>query len=161
MHICFKDLRNIADERRIEVDIPFIEIKDNTYIYSVKDTKGYISFFYDYEDNLCIKYQLEGIMLCPDCYSFEEVEVPFSIEDEDKVALKEDEEGFYFYDNMSLEDFVLFIVLPEVPIMVENPDKKRYYSGDGWTISSEEEYNKHSKEVIDPRLAKLLEYKEE
>ena len=73
----------------------------------------------------------------------------------------ENEDGFYFIDNLSIEEFVSYIVLPEVPISVEKKGETRYYSGDGWTISSEEAYNEDSKRRIDPRLEKLLEYKEE
>lgn len=161
MKICFKDLRNISDERRYDINFERLEVEDKTYLYRLENVRGYVTFYYDLEDRLCIKYHIEGKMICPDAYTFEEVAYDYLTEDEDYVAYKEDDEGFYLYDNMELYEFVIFVSLPEVPIIVENPHKKRYYSGDGWTISSEEEYNKHSKEVIDPRLAKILEYKEE
>lgn len=161
MKICFKDLCNIANEKRYDVKFDVIEPSDKTFLYRLEDVEGHVTFYYDFDDKLCIKYHVEGTMICPDSFTFEEIEHDYMAEDEDFVTYKEDEEGFYLYDNMELSDFVMFISLPEVPIIVENPNKKRYYSGDGWTISSEEEYNRHSKEVIDPRLAKLLEYKEE
>ncbi len=160
MKICFKDLLNIADEKRYEIDIPCIEIKDNIFINGIKDIKGSIIFYYE-DDNLYINYHLKGQMVCPDSLTLEDVDVPFDLNEEEIVTTKENEDGFYFVDNMDINEFVSYIVLPEVPIMVEKPNEKRYYSGDGWTILTEEEYEKRSKEEIDPRLAKLLEYKEE
>lgn len=161
MKILLRDLHNISDEKNYEVDIKDIEINDNIYLKRIIDTKGKITFFYDINDELNIEYHLEGIMICPDSYTFEDVEVPFELEDSLKVVTSENEDGFYFIDNLSIEEFVSYIVLPEVPISVEKKGETRYYSGDGWTISSEEAYNEDSKRRIDPRLEKLLEYKEE
>ncbi len=161
MKICFRDLANIADEKKYEIDLKDIEIKDNMFINGVKEVKGDIVFYYDDNHDLCINYKLKGIMLCPDSMTLKNVDVPFDIEDDLNVVTSESEDGFYFIDNMEINDFVSYIIEPEAPIMVENPDEKRYYSGDGWTILTEEEYNKRSKEEIDPRLAKLLEYREE
>lgn len=161
MKICFRDLANIADEKKYEIDLKDIEIKDNMFINGVKEVKGDILFYYDDNHDLCINYKLKGIMLCPDSMTLKNVDVPFDIEDDLNVVTSESEDGFYFIDNMEINDFVSYIIEPEAPIMVENPDEKRYYRGDGWTILTEEEYNKRSKEEIDPRLAKLLEYREE
>ena len=147
MKICFKDLQNIADEKRYEIDIPCIEIKDNIFINSIKDTKGNITFYYE-DDNLYINYHLKGQMICPDSLTLEDVEVDFDIEDEDIVTTLENEDGFYFIDNMDINEFISYIVLPEVPIMVEKPNKKRYYSGDGWTILTEDEYEKSLKRKL-------------
>ena len=99
--------------------------------------------------------------MCPDSITLENVEVPFSLSEDLNVVTNDDEDGFYFIDGMDIREFVSFIVLPEVPIKVEKKEKTMYYSGDGWTISSEKAYNKASKKEIDPRLEKLLELKEE
>ena len=161
MKICFRDLANISDQKEYPIDLKDIEIKDNVFINGIKEVKGGIIFYYDDNHDLCINYELKGIILCPDCMTLKNVDVPFDICDDLKVVTNNEDDGFYFIDNLEIEDFVSYIVEPEAPIMVENPDEKRYYSGDGWTILTEEEYNKRSKEEIDPRLAKLLEYREE
>ena len=161
MKVLMKDLVNIADKKDYPVDLKDIEIKDNIYIYGIKEAKGLISFFYDEEDKLCIEFELKGIMLCPDSITLEKVEVPFEISDNDEVVTLEIEEGFYFIDNLNIADFVSYIVIPEAPISVEKKGDSRYYSGDGWTICSEEAYNNMAREKVDPRLEKLLEYKEE
>lgn len=161
MKICFRDLANIADEKKYDIDLKDIEIHDNMFINGVKEVKGSITFYYDDNHDLCISYHLIGTMLCPDSMTLKNVDVAFDIEDDLNVVTSEEEDGFYFIDNSDINEFVSYIIEPEAPIMVENPDEKRYYSGDGWTILTEEEYNKRSKEEIDPRLAKLLEYREE
>ena len=161
MKICFKDLINIASEKRYDVDLKDIKIENNIFITGIKEVKGEIIFYYDDEHDLSISYSLKGIVLCPDSISLKETEVDFDVSDDTKVVTGEEDDGFYFIDNLEISEFVSYIIEPEAPIMVENPEEKRYYSGDGWTVLTEEEYNKRSKEEIDPRLAKILEYKEE
>ena len=161
MKVFMKDLANLNEPKTYEIDIPNIEIKDDIFINGIKDVKGNISFYYDLSDRLFIEYELNGNMLCPDAISLEDVEIAFDLSEDCEVALKEKDEGFYFPDGLSIEELVTYIVLPEAPISVEKKGETMYYSGDGWTILSEEEYNKTSKKKIDPRLAKLLEYKEE
>lgn len=160
MKICFKDLLNIADEKKYDLKADYIEVKDNTFITGIKDVSGDVYFYYD-NDDLIIDYKLKGIMICPDSMTLEPVEVPFDIENNDVVTKDSEEEGFYFDKDMTLEEFISYVVIPEAPIIVENPNKKGYYSKGNWTILTEEEYNKRCKEEIDPRLAKLLEYREE
>lgn len=160
MKICYKDLLNIADEKKYDLKANNIEIKDNTFITGIKEANGDVIFYYD-NDDLIIDYKLKGIMICPDSMTLEPVELPFDIENNDVVVRDENEEGFYFGRDMEEDEFITYLVIPEAPIIVENPNKKGYYSKGNWTVLTEEEYNKRSKEEIDPRLAKLLEYREE
>ena len=161
MKVLLKDLANIADRKVYEVAAERIDIKDDIFITGIKDVKGRIAFYYDPEDRLFIEYDLKGKMLCPDTLKMEDVEVPFELHEDEAVSFSEDKEGFYLIDGLDINDLVAYIVIPEAPISVEKKGETMYYSGDGWTISSEEEYNKNSRNRIDPRLEKLLEYKEE
>jgi len=161
MKILRKDLYNIADQKVYKVDEKLIVIDNNIYIKRIENVKGDITFYYDESNDLSINYQLDGIMVCPDSFTLEDVEVQFNISDDLKVSDNQEEDGFYFIDGMEICEFVEYIVLPEVPIKVEKSGETMYYSGDGWTICSEEEYNKSAKEKVDPRLEKILEYKEE
>lgn len=156
-----KELVNIADEKVYPIDIKEIVLPNDPYLKRVEDVKGNITFYYDYEDKLVIEYDLIGKMVCPDPYTLEDVYVNFHLEDADDVAFKDTEEGFYIYEDMDDSQLVLAIVIPEVPIKVENSNKTMYDSGDDWRVMSEEEYDASQKNKIDPRLAKLLEYKEE
>ena len=161
MKVLIKDLYNISDKKDYPINLKDIEIKDNIFIKGIKEVNGLISFYYDEEDKLCIDYELKGIMSCPDSITLENVDVPFEISDCDEVVTSENDEGFYFIDGLDIEDFISYIVIPEAPISVEKKGDSRYYSGDGWTICSEEAYNSMAREKVDPRLEKLLEYKEE
>lgn len=156
-----KELINIADEKNYPIDIKQITLENDPYLKRVEDVKGNITFFYDIEDKLVIEYDLTGKMVCPDPYTLEDVYLDFHLEDEDDVAFKDSEEGFYIYGDMDDSQLVLAIVIPEVPIKVENSNKNMYDSSDDWRVMSEEEYDASQKNKIDPRLAKLLEYKEE
>ena len=158
MKINLKDLRNIADEKSYDVNIRKIEVNDDVYLRRLEDVEGYIVFFYDSMDDLKIEYHLEGKMICPCAITFEDVEVPFTVEDEDKVVFDQKAEGFYLDGDKELSELVLYIVYPEVPIKVVKKEKIEYSNGDGWSFVSEEEYEKSSKEKIDPRLEKLKDY---
>ena len=161
MKVLLKDLLNIPERKTFTVDIAHLEIKDDVFITGLKDVSGQISFYYDLSDRLFIDYKLSGNMLCPDALTLEDVEVPFDLAEDKEVVSRESDDGFYLLDGLELEELVVYIVSPEAPISVEKKGETMYYSGDGWTILSEEEYNKNSKAKIDPRLEKLLEYKEE
>ena len=41
MKICFKDLRNIANERRYDIKFDVIEPDDKTFLYRSRDGGGY------------------------------------------------------------------------------------------------------------------------
>ena len=47
----------------------------------------------------------------------------------------------------------------EVPLKVVKEGIKEYPKGDGWEVVKEEDYTKSKKDDIDPRLAKLKEFK--
>ena len=47
----------------------------------------------------------------------------------------------------------------EVPLQVTNASADDYPHGDGWRVITEEEYQKSQEKRIDPRLAKLKEFK--
>lgn len=155
------DIVNINQDKTFEIDIEKIEVNNDPYLKRIEAIKGYITFFYDISDKLCIEYELKGAMVCPDCYTLKDVYLDFNLENEDDVTFDEDQEGFFIYGDIKLEDLIISIVLPEVPIKVENSNKIGYHSEDGWSIMSEEEYDLAQKNRLDPRLQVLKDYKEE
>jgi uncharacterized protein len=159
MKILLKDLINMSDEKVYPVEIESYEIKDNVFIRRLQNVKGDITFYYDSSDELRINYHIEGKMICPDAITLEDAEVPFDLSEDEKVVHKENEDGFYFYEDKSLEDMVLYIVLPEVPIKVVKNNKIEYSRGDGWAFVSEKDYESSRKDEIDPRLQKLKDFK--
>ena len=161
MKIMLKDLVNIADKRIYHVSIKNIEIKDNIFITGISEIEGEISFYYDYDNKLKIEIDLLGTMHCPDSFTLEDVEVPFEINDDQFVVTNQFEDGFYLIDCIELEELIKYIVIPEAPISVEKNKETIYHSEDGCSVFREEEYEKFTKNRIDPRLEKLLEFKEE
>ena len=105
MLVRIKDLVNIADEKVYDVDVKLIEISDNPYLRRLEDNKGYISFFYDYSDKLCISYELEGKMVCPDSISLQDVYKDYKLDGEEEVAFDEKDEGFYIYGDLEIEKY--------------------------------------------------------
>ncbi|MBR5341974.1 MAG: hypothetical protein IK151_08645 [Erysipelotrichaceae bacterium] len=161
MKIYLKDLANIANEKVYPVHIERYEISDNVFLRRLEAVEGDISFYYDASDELRINYHITGQMVCPCAISLEDVYVPFDLSEDEKVVHKLDEEGFFIDESKEIEDMVLYIVLPEVPIKVVKKEKIEYSRGDGWAFVSEEDYESSSKDEIDPRLQKLKEWKVE
>ena len=159
MKIYLKDLFNIANEKCYPVSIDSYVVQDNVFLRRLENVTGEIVFYYDATDELRINYQVQGEMVCPCAISLEDVYVPFELSDDDKVVNKPEEEGFLLDCDRTIEDIILYIVMPEVPIKVVKKEKIEYSRGDGWSFVSEEDYEASKKDEIDPRLEKLREYK--
>ena len=52
-------------------------------------------------------------------------------------------------------------ILIEIPLKVVKPEIKEYPKGDGWKVIREEDLKAEKEREIDPRLAKLREFKAE
>ncbi|MBR6232950.1 MAG: hypothetical protein IKQ98_03930 [Erysipelotrichaceae bacterium] len=159
MKIYLKDLFNIANEKCYPVSIDSYVVQDNVFLRRLENVTGEIVFYYDATDELRINYQVQGEMVCPCAISLEDVYVPFELSDDDKVVNKPEEEGFLLDCDRTIEDIILYIVMPEVPIKVVKKEKIEYSRGDGWSFVSEEDYEASRKDEIDPRLQKLKEYR--
>ena len=159
MKIYLKDLMNIMGVRSYPIDIKRHEISDDLFLRRVEDVVGDISFYYGADDELRISYQLQGTMICPCAITLEDVEVPFSLKEDEPVVHKEDEDGFLLNESIEAEELAVHIILPEAPIKVVKKEKIEYSRGDGWSFVSEEDYKTSRKDEIDPRLQKLREYK--
>ena len=159
--IKLSELINLAKEKVYPVDIRRYEIKDNVFLRRIENVEGDISFYYDVSDELRINYHLSGDMVCPCAISLEDVYVPFDLSEDEKVVHKENEDGFYLNEDMTVEEMAVYIVYPEVPIKVVKNKKIEYSRGDGWSFVSEKDYESSREDEIDPRLQKLMEYKVE
>ena len=85
MLVRIKDLINIADEKNYDVDINIINVEKYPYLRRIENIKGIITFYYDLLDKLHIEYELKGIMICPDSYTLEDVEVEFDLNSDEEV----------------------------------------------------------------------------
>ena len=62
-------------------------------------------------------------------------------------------------DVVELLPVIFQLILMEVPLKVVKEGIKEYPKGDGWEVVKEEDYTKSKNDDIDPRLAKLKEFK--
>ena len=81
---------------------------------------GYFVFYYDELDKLKIEYKIVGNMICPDCYTLEDVEVPFDIEEVEDVTNDTLKEGIFLSTSNDEKEIIKQIILPIVPIKVSN-----------------------------------------
>ena len=64
-------------------------------------------------------------------------------------------------ETIDLMPAVIDAIYLEIPLQATEAEPEDYPSGEGWRIMSEEDYEKSRKERIDPRLAKLREFKQD
>lgn len=107
---------------------------------------------------------ITGTMICPDAITGEDIRVPFETESQEVYSFEEtDEEGVRVVTDevIDLLPAVIDAIMLEVPISVTEADESEYPSGDGWRVMTEAEYQESRKDQIDPRLAKLKDFKNE
>ncbi|UPU39227.1 DUF177 domain-containing protein [Erysipelothrix sp. Poltava] len=61
--------------------------------------------------------------------------------------------------SLDLDPYLLDSILAAVPLKAIHPDLKEYPEGEGWQVMTEEDYTKEKSQEIDPRLAKLKDFK--
>ena len=158
-----------ADEGHIAFDedvvIDSAAFAGNSRINSVKnvhvDGQGFLE---DGTERVFADMHVTGVMLVPDAVTGEEIEYPFETESEEIYAFEEtDEDGVRIVTGevVELMPAVVDAILLEVPLQVTNASEEDYPQGDGWRVITEEAYQRSQEERLDPRLAKLKEFKEE
>ncbi len=154
---------NISFSEDVEIDSS--EFAKNSRINSVKDVHVSGHGYLDEEENqFYVQMNVSGTMLVPDAITNEEIEYPFETEsDETYVFENVDEDGVRLVTNEVIELLPAIIddIMLEVPLQVTNASEDEYPHGDGWRVITEEEYQKSQGQRIDPRLAKLKEFKED
>lgn len=108
--------------------------------------------------------QAELTLQC--AYTLEPVPFPISMEEELDFAYGNEEENttdHIFYvdrDTVELDDYILGLIITEIPMKIVKKGAKLPKSGQGYEVMSEEEYYQRKEERIDPRFAKLDEFDE-
>lgn len=155
------DSGNVSFDEDITIDASLFD--NNSRINSVKDIHisghGYLD---EDENRFYVDLHVSGTMLVPDAITDEEIEYPFETDsDETYVFEKCDEDGVRFVTNEVIELLPAIVddIMLEVPLQVTNASADDYPHGDGWRVITEEEYQKSQEKRIDPRLAKLKEFK--
>ena len=105
---------------------------------------------------------LTATMVCPCAITNDDVDVPLSASDEELLSFDAvDDQQVLVLDNdvFDLTVYTLERILLEVPLSVVKPGEIKYPSGVGWRIVPESEYEATKDQTIDPRLAKLKDFK--
>lgn len=148
-----------------DVDIDSSEFEGNELIDSVHDVhtsgSGYLD---DDNDRFYCEIHVEGVMIVPDSITGDLIEYPFSADSNETYVLGEtDEDDVRIVSDevIDLTEAVVDDILLEVPLEVSDVQEGEYPEGDGWKVYSEAEYQESRKDQIDPRLAKLKQFKSE
>jgi len=134
----------------------------NSRLNDVEDVevKGFL-FYDDNQDVVEAHLNVKGDMVCPCAISNVDVDVPCVTDSIEyfKFSKTEDENVHQVTgDVLDLYPMVFQLILAEVPISVVAEDAE-YPSGNGWEVISESEYQEEKGKEIDPRLAKLKDFK--
>ena len=116
----------------------------------------------DTAQRLYIDLDISGEMVVPCDVTFEDVTLPFETTSSEIFSFYKDEDIDVHEakgDVVELLPVVFQLIYMEIPLKVVKPGKITYPKGDGWEVMKEEDYRKEEKPAMDPRLAKLKEFK--
>lgn len=149
-------------ENGLNIDT-FIELDKNLYqnseLFGIKDLHLEGNINYDYENNLNINLNVEGILILKDAITLDPIDYKFSCLVEENIEnIAEYCKEFYekSKNTLDISEILWENIVLEIPISVtnSNSDELSLY-GDGWELVHE------NVEKIDPRLAKLKELLDE
>ncbi|MDH6366051.1 YceD family protein [Breznakia blatticola] len=136
-------------------------------IHQLRDLKDvHVEGSLDYDgksDLVTVDMEISGEMILPCAITNEDVPYPFDIEPTEVFAFRkvDDTEDLHEAkgDVIELLPIIFQDIMMEVPLKVVKDDIKEYPKGEGWEVISESDYQKRKKDEVDPRLAKLAEFK--
>ncbi len=118
----------------------------------------------DAEQSLYVEYEVSGTMVLPCAITLEDVYRDFKVTDNETFSfrkLEPNEEAVEVKGEIvDLMPSVYATIMADVPWIVHKEGLTELPKGNGWAVMTEEQYQKEDK-GIDPRLAKLLQYKPE
>ena len=107
---------------------------------------------------------ITGVMIVPCSITLDDVEVSFHSESEEVFSFVKCEDADVHEakgDVVELLPVIFQQILMEIPLKVVKPGIKEYPKGEGWKVIREEDLQEEKEKEIDPRLAKLREFKAE
>lgn len=111
----------------------------------------------DYDSLLYIKLKIKALVIGVCSYSLKDVEIKLNIEDDLTFSDSEDDEDTYFCkDNIiDLDEYVLGILLANVPVKIVKKGAKLPQNGKGYRVLTQDEYDKEKENNVDHRWDKL------
>ena len=147
-----------------DVEIDSEVFKGNSRINSVKDVHIEGSGTLEGTERFYAEFTVTGTMLCPDAITNREIELPLETDCQELYSFgdtMDDSAREAVNEEVDLLPAVIDAIMMEVPLQATESTEADYPKGDGWRVISEEEYERSRKEAIDPRLAKLREWKQD
>lgn len=145
------------------VEIPDREFDGISLINGTTDVNVSGSGYLDEEsERFFVHLDINGVMLLPDAITNQEIEYPFETGSDEIYSFADTaEDGVRLVTDDVIELFpaVVDAIMLEVPLQVTVASSKDYPQGEDWRIISEEDYQKSRESEIDPRLAKLKDFK--
>lgn len=113
-------------------------------------------------DSFYVEMHITGLMLCMDAINGEELKFPFATDAGETYSFADtlDDVRIVKEGIVDLSEAIRDAIILEAPLQVTDVDPADYPSGEGWRVMSENEYERNKAQRIDPRLAKLREFKQ-
>ncbi len=158
-----KELTNLIDvEIDEEIEFDLQAFSTHGRLNALRNVNVHGSGHYD-----CATQQFEvamdvaGDMIVPCAVTLEDVTVPFEFTANEIfsfINVEEDDVHVCHKSHIEIYPVLFQLILAEVPLKVVKDDAS-YPKGDGWEVMSEREYREKMENEIDPRLAKLKDFK--
>jgi uncharacterized metal-binding protein YceD (DUF177 family) len=143
----------------VEEQITLEELYEKTEIEEIKNLHIKGSIRYDYEGNLNLNLEAQGIFILPDALTLEPIDYPFTSQIDEKIENIEEYCGSFYEkskNSLDISEILWENIVLEIPISITNhKSEDLLLKGNGWELVNE------NKEEIDPRLAKLKELLDE
>ncbi|CAM3613996.1 DUF177 domain-containing protein [Erysipelothrix sp. HDW6B] len=165
-------VRNDLDKltsQRIDLDeaveLDPTRLKENPRLLGLRDIFAVGHGYYDsHSSRLILDLRVEGIMTVPCAITLRPFDIEFSVRVDDMFSfdpLGPEDEGIEEVEGetLDLSPYFMDAIFAEVPLKAVHPDLETYPEGDGWVVMTEEDYINEKSQEIDPRLAKLKDFK--
>jgi uncharacterized metal-binding protein YceD (DUF177 family) len=108
----------------------------------------------DYETILRVEVEINALVIGVCCYSLEDVELKFKINDELCFTDDEDDvDNYYEKGNIiELDEYILGILLANVPIKIVKKGAKIPENGKGYRVITEDDYEEEKSKKVDHRF---------
>jgi len=143
---------------------PKTVFEKHAYLRDLKNVNVKGEMHYDIQSDLVTcDMMVHGDMILPCAITNEDVVYPFEVETTEVFVFRkvEDHEDVHEAkgDVIELLPIIFQTIMMEVPLKVVKDGNQEYPKGDGWEVIKESDYQSRKKDEVDPRLAKLKEFK--
>jgi len=146
----FPLIQRTTDQIDIDRDFSFPENYQHPDIIKVENTNLIGVFTLDEEDEILLTGTLSGTMIVKDSINLEEISHPFTIELEEIIEEKQQNEK----NTLDIMDILWQNIVLEVPIKITNVDDFSKFHGNGWKLVSETELEEKNNPFNE--LAKMM-----